>query len=171
MTERTGVITFKGNPMTLVGPEVKVGSPMPDFTATGNDMKPRKLSEFKGKTVVVSVVPSLDTPVCDMQTRKFNEEAGKLGDGAVVLTLSVDLPMAQKRWCGAAGATHVTTLSDYKDHSAGVALGVRIKELGLLTRAVFVVDKAGVVKSAEYVSEVTKEPDYAKALAAVKAAS
>ncbi len=168
--ERSAAITFKGNPMTLIGAEVKPGSPAPEFTATAVDMSAKKLSDYKGKVVILSVVPSLDTPVCDLQTKRFNEEAGKLGDKAVVLTLSMDLPMAAKRWCAAAGATNVVTLSDFKDHSAGVALGLRIKELGLLARAVYVVDKAGLVKHAELVKEVTQHPNYDAALAAAKAA-
>ena len=170
MSERSNAITFKGNPMTLQGSEVTVGSSAPDFTATASDMSARKLSDYRGKTVLLSCVPSLDTPVCDIQTRRFNEEAGRLGDKVVVLTLSMDLPFAQKRWCGAAGAEHVVTLSDYKDHSAGETLGLRIKELGLLARAVYVIDKNGTVRYGEVVKEVTEEPDYAAALEAAKAA-
>lgn len=170
MADRTGIVTFKGNPITLEGTgEIKVGQPAPDFTATAQDMSQKKLSDFRGKTVVLSVVPSLDTPVCDKQTRRFNEEAAKLSD-AVVLTLSMDLPMAAKRWCGAAGISNITTLSDYRDHSAGKALGLRIKELGLLARAVYVIDKTGKVVYGELVKEVTQEPNYDAALAAAKSA-
>lgn len=168
MSERTGVITFKGNPMTLLGPAVEVGKPAPAFTATAIDMSAKSLSSYAGKVVILSVVPSLDTPVCDLQTKRFNSEVGALGEGVVCLTLSMDLPMAQKRWCGAADAKNIVTLSDYRDHTAGKALGLRIKELGLLARAVIVVDKQGTVRYAETVSEVTKEPNYPAAIDAAR---
>ncbi len=167
-SERTGVITFKGNGVTLLGEELKVGKPAPDFTATAVDMSQKKLSEYRGKVVILSTVPSLDTPTCDIQTKRFNKEVSDLGSEVICLTLSMDLPFAQRRWCGAAGATNVTTLSDYKDHSAGKMLGLRIKELGLIARAVAVIDKQGVTQHVEVVKEVTKEPDYDAAVAKAK---
>jgi len=168
MQEHTGVITFKGNPLTLVGTELKVGDRMPDVTVLGNDLNPVQLSSFKGKVCVVSVVPSLDTPVCDMQTRKFNEAAGGLNDNVAVLTLSMDLPFAQARWCGAAGVDQVVTLSDHRNAAFGEATGLLIKELRLLARAVYVVDQNGVIQYRQLVKEVTEEPDYRAALEAVK---
>jgi len=168
MQERKGVITFKGNPLTLVGTELKVGDKAPDVTVLGNDLSPVRLSSYRGKVCVVSVVPSLDTPVCDMQTRKFNEAAGNLGDNVVVLTLSMDLPFAQARWCGAAGIDKVTTLSDHRAAAFGEASGLLIKELRLLARAVFVVDQDGIIRYRQLVKEVTTEPDYKAALEAVK---
>tara|TARA_R110002111_G_scaffold72221_1_gene115502 strand:+ start:512 stop:1024 length:513 start_codon:yes stop_codon:yes gene_type:complete len=167
MTERAAAVTLKGNPMTLVGPELKVGDKAPDFVLKANDMSDKSLADFAGKVKIISVVPSLDTPVCDAQTRKFNEDAGGL-DGVVVLTVSVDLPMAQKRWCGAAGVENVVCLSDYKDHSFGKAYGVRIKEVGLLARTVMVVDKDNTIQYVQHVPEVVDAPDYDAAMDAVK---
>jgi thioredoxin-dependent peroxiredoxin len=167
--ERTGVVTFKGNPVTLVGNEVKVGDTAPDFTVLANDLSPVTLADSKGSVRIISVVPSLDTGVCDQQTRRFNEEAASL-EGVRVLTISVDLPFAQKRWCGAAGVDRVQTLSDHRDLSFGTAYGVAIKELRLLARAVFVVDKDDKVVYAEYVPEVTQHPNYEAAIEAAKAA-
>ena len=115
MSERPGAVTFHGNPLTLLGQEIKVGDKAPEFEALDNGLSPVKLSAFQGKVVIISAVPSLDTPVCDLETRRFNAEAAKLGKEVVILTISMDLPFAQKRWCGAAGVTHVTTLSDHKD--------------------------------------------------------
>jgi thiol peroxidase len=168
MQERTGVITFQGNPLTLLGAELKVGDSAPDVTLLSNDLSPIQLSSYKGKVCVISVVPSLDTPVCDMQTRRFNEEAGNLGDNVAILTMSMDLPFAQARWCGAAGVDKVATLSDHRDAAFGEAFGVLIKELRLLARAVFVVDKDGVIQYIQLVKEVTEEPDYNAVLEAVK---
>ncbi|MGQ9485873.1 MAG: thiol peroxidase [Desulfosoma sp.] len=168
MAERPGAVTMKGTPLTLVGPAISVGDAAPDFEALNNDLQPVRLSQFKGKTVILSSVPSLDTPVCDMETRRFNQEAEKLGDDVVVLTISMDLPFAQKRWCGAAGVTRVLTLSDHRDASFGQTYGVLIKELRLLARAVFVVAKDGIIKHVQLVKELTQEPDYAAVLNAVK---
>ncbi len=167
MEERTGSITFQGNPLTLMGNEVKVGDKAPDFELLDNDLKPVNLSGFRGKVCVISSVPSLDTPVCDMETRRFNEEAGKLGDNVSILTVSMDLPFAQKRWCGAAGVDKVTTLSDHRDAKFGETYGVLIKELRLLARAIFVVDREGVIQYVQLVKEVTEEPDYDAVIAAV----
>ncbi len=166
-TERAGAAKFKGNPLTLIGPEIRSGAKAPSFTVTGQDLSPVTLEAFRGKPLIISVVPSIDTPVCDMQTRRFNEEAAKL-NGFEVLTISMDLPFAQKRWCGAAGIDRVKLLSDYKDRSFGAAWGTLIKELGLLSRAVFVVDASGTVRHAEYVPEVTTHPNYDAALAAAR---
>jgi len=168
MKERKGQITIEGNPLTLIGNEVKLGEPAPDFEALDNNLSPVKLSSFKGKVCIICSVPSLDTPVCDSQTRRFNKEAGQLGPDVVVLTISMDLPFAQKRWCGAAGIKNVQTLSDHREAAFGAEYGVLIKELRLLARAVFVVDKDGVVRYIEIVDELTNEPNYEAALNATK---
>ena len=169
-TDRTGLITMKGNPLTLTGTAVSVGDTAPQFTVLANDLSPRTLADFAGKVVVLSVVPSLDTPVCDMQTRRFNTEAAALGDGVRILTISCDLPFAQSRWCGAAGIDAVQTLSDYRDLSFGTNYGLIIKELRLLTRAILVIDAKGVIVHQEIVPEVSSPVDFDAALAAVKAA-
>ncbi len=170
MNERTGIITFKGNPLTLLGNAVNKGDKAPDFTVLANDLSPKTLADYAGKVCIISAVPSLDTPVCDTETRRFNQEATALGGDVCVLTISLDLPFAQKRWCGAAGITAVETLSDHKDLSFGMAYGVIIKELRLLSRAVFVVDRNGNIVHEEIVPEVTTEPNYDIAIIAVKAA-
>ena len=170
MTERANAVTLKGNPMTLLGPELKPGDAAPAFSLKAGDMSDKTLADYVGKVKLISVVPSLDTPVCDTETRRFNQEAGGLGDGVVVLTVSVDTPMAQKRWCGAAGVENVECLSDFKDHAFGPAYGVRIKEIGLLARQIIVVDKNDKVAYVQLVGEVADEPDYDAALAAAKAA-
>jgi thiol peroxidase len=166
--ERTGVITFKGNPMTLLGPDVKPGDAAPEFKVVDNGLQPVTLGESKGKVRLITVVPCHDTPVCDTKTRKFNEQAAKLPDDVVVYTVSLDLPFAQKRWCGNAGIEKVKTLSDYQERSFGQNYGVLIKELKLLARSVFVVDRNGTVAYREIVKEVTAEPDYEAALAVAK---
>jgi thiol peroxidase len=168
MKERAGLITMKGSPLTLIGNELKVGNAAPEFEALDNDLSPVKLSSFRGKVLVISSVPSLDTPVCDAETRRFDEEAGSLGSDVRMLTLSMDLPFAQKRWHGAAGVDQVTTLSDHRDAAFGKAYGVLIKELRLLARAVFVVDRVGTIRYIQLVKEVTEEPDYNAILDAVK---
>jgi thioredoxin-dependent peroxiredoxin len=171
---RAGAVMFKGNPIGLGGPEIKPGQDAPDFTAVDNGLQPVKLSASKGKVLILSAVPSLETPVCDMETRKFNDEAGKLGGQVEVWTISMDLPFAQKRWCGAANATNVKTLSDFRDHSFAQNYGVMVKEgplAGLTARAVFVVGKDGKIKHAEYVKEITTEPSYDAALSAAKQAA
>jgi thiol peroxidase len=160
MTERSGAVTMRGNPLTLIGSELNVGDPAPDIEVLNNDLAPVKLSSYKGKVCIVSTVPSLDTPVCDMETRRFNQEAAELGDDIVILTISTDLPFAQKRWCGAAGVEKVVTLSDHRDASFGDAYGVLIKELRLLARSVFVVDKEGIIRYIQLVKEIAEEPDY-----------
>ena len=165
--ERQGAVTFKGNPLTLIGPEVKVGAQAPDFQVLGQDLSPVTLKNFSGKTLLVSVVPSLDTPVCDAQTRRFNQEAVKLPN-IEILTVSMDLPFAQKRRCGAAGIEKVKVVSDHKDASFGTTYGVLIKELRLLSRSIFLIDRTGTVRYVEYVPEVTSHPNYDAALAAVR---
>jgi len=149
---------------------LKVGSEAPHFTLMANDLSDLRSDAYHGKVLVLSVVPSLDTPVCAIQTRTFNQRATQLSKDVVVLTISMDLPFAQKRFCGAEGIERVITASDYKHRAFGPAFGVLIKELGLLARAVFVLDRQGKVVHAEYVPEVTQEPNYDAALAAVKAA-
>lgn len=168
MQERTGVVEFKGQPMTLLGSEVKTGQAAPDFAAIGNDLSPVELSDYKGKVVIISSVPSLDTPVCDAQTRRFNEEAASLSADIVILTVSMDLPFAQKRWCGAAGVKRVHTISDHRDAEFGRAYGLLIKELRLLARAVIVVDRQGKAAYVQVVKEIAQEPDYEPVLAAAK---
>lgn len=167
--ERKGAVTFKGNPVTLLGPELKVGDQAPDFKVLANDLSEVTLADSKGFVRIISVVPSLDTGVCDAQTRRFNEEAGGI-DGVKVLTVSVDLPFAQKRWCGAAGVENVQTLSDHRDLSFGTAYGVAIKEMRLLVRAVFVVDQNDQIVYVEYVPESTNHPDYEAPILAAKKA-
>ena len=161
--------TFKNGPVTLIGNEVKVGDQAPDFKVLANDLSEVTLKDSEGKIVLFSVVPSLDTGVCDQQTRKFNEAAGEFGENVVVYTVSMDLPFAQKRWCGAAGIENVVTVSDHRLGSFGEAYGVLIEELRLLTRSIFVVDTTGKVAYVEYVPEATNHPDYDAAIAAVKA--
>lgn len=167
MQERKGAVTLRGNPMTLLGPELKVGDQAPDFKLVGNDMKPVTLADTAGKVRILASVPSLDTPVCDAETRRFNEEAGQL-PGVEILTISMDLPFAQSRWCGAAGVKNVRTVSDYKERSFGPAYGVLIPELQLDARAVFVLDKDNTLRYVEYVKEVAEPPNFDAVLAAAK---
>ncbi len=166
--ERQGVITVEGNPLTLLGSEISARDPAPDVEVLDNDLAPVKLSSFRGKVCIILSVPSLDTPVCDLETKKFNEEATQLDLDVALLTISMDLPFAQKRWCGAAEVTAVQALSDHRDASFGESYGVLIKELRLLARAVFVVDRDGIVRYVDVVKEITSEPDYEAALNAVK---
>ena len=168
MEERTGLVTMKGNPLTLLGKELNPGDPAPDFEVLDNSLQPVNLSSYRGKICVISSVPSLDTPVCDMETRKFNDEAGKLSSEVVILTISMDLPFAQKRWCGAAGVDRVITLSDHRHAAFGTAYGMLIKERRLLARAVFVVDQNGIIRYIELVKEIAEEPDYDAVIQAVK---
>lgn len=169
MQERTGVITFKGNPFTLLGPEIGVGNPAPDFQVVDGTLAPVTLASLAGKIKIISAVPSLDTPVCDTETRRFNQEAAGLPEQVVVLTISLDLPFAQKRWCGAAGIDRVQVLSDYQERSFATAYGLLIKELKLLARAIVVIDAANVIRYVQIVPEVTNEPDYAAVIGAAKA--
>ncbi|TWT50782.1 putative thiol peroxidase [Rubripirellula amarantea] len=166
---RSGVITFKGNPMTLLGDDLGVGAEAPDFVLhyADNGIQKLTVADLKGKPSIISVVPSIDTPVCATQTKKFNDEIGKLGDKINSVTVSRDLPFAQARFCGAENV-NMRTASDYQTHEFGEAYGVTIDELKLLARAVFVLDADGKVAYKEIVPEVTSEPDYSAAMAAVR---
>ncbi|MBB3128886.1 thiol peroxidase [Paenibacillus rhizosphaerae] len=166
--ERTNAATFKGNPITLIGPELQVGDAAPDFKVSKNLLEEATLKDYAGKIKLISVVPSLDTGVCDAQTRRFNEEAAGLGDNVIVLTISADLPFAQERWCAAAGIDRVVTLSDHKEMSFGDAYGVHIKEFRLDMRSIFVVDKNDKITYVEYLKEMAEHPNYENAVAAVK---
>lgn len=167
MIKRENIITMQGGPLTLVGPEIKVGDVAPDFTVLDTNLGPVKLSDAKGKKVIISVAPSIDTSVCAAQTRKFNEEAGKI-DNVEIYCISNDLPFALGRFCAAEGIDAVKTLSDHKDLSFGSQYGYVIDELRLLARGIVVVDEGGKVVYVEYVPEVTDHPNYEAALAAVK---
>jgi len=163
--ERT--VTFKGNPLHLSGTAVREGDSAPDFRAVNGELKPVQLGDYRGRVLVLVAVPSLDTPVCDLESRKFNEKAAGMGEGVKVLVISMDLPFAQKRWCGAHGIKNLETLSDYQFRSFGRNYGVLIEELGLLARSVFVVDRDGLVQYIQVVPEITEEPDYGAVLSAV----
>jgi thioredoxin-dependent peroxiredoxin len=165
--ERTEATILMGKAMTLVGPELKVGDAAPDFTVTDSSLKPVKLADTGNSVRIFSVIPSLDTPVCDAQTKRFNEEVVKL-PGVEVFTISADLPFAQKRWCGAFAVDNVKMLSDYKDASFGANYGTLIKDLRILSRAIFVVDKDNKIRHAEYVKQVADHPNYEAALEAAK---
>ena len=160
-------LTMKGSAVTMRGPQLAVGDQAPDFKLLDTDLNPRTLASFGDQVKLISIVPSLDTGVCDTQTRRFNEEISKM-DKAVVITVSVDLPFAQKRWCGAAGLDSAITLSDHYDVSFGEAYGVLIEELRLLSRAVLVLDGSNTIRYVEYLDEVTSHPDYEAALEALK---
>jgi len=166
--ERAGAVTMRGNPVTLVGPEIKVGDKAPNFTSLQALGSPVTLDSYKDKVKVFNVIVSVDTPVCDAQTRRFNEEAAKLPGDVAIVAVSMDLPFALSRYCGAAGIDKVMTVSDYKDASFGEAYGVLIKEHRLLTRAIFIVDKNDTVQHVEYVKEVTQHPNYDAALSTIK---
>jgi thiol peroxidase len=169
--ERTGAVTMRGNPMTLVGPELKAGQKAPAFTAVGKGLAPVTLDQFKGKVKIIAAIPSIDTPVCDAETRRFNEEASKLPGDVQILTISMDLPFAQARWCGAAGVDKVITISDWRAAEFGQKYGALIKELHLLARAVFVIDKNDNVVYSEYVKEVANQPNFEAALEAARKAA
>jgi thiol peroxidase len=162
---------FKGSPLALVGQEIKVGQKMPSFKLTGTNMEDVSDAMFKGKKLVIVSVPSLDTPVCSIEVKRFNQEAATLAKDVAILTVSYDLPFAQKRWCGAEGVTQVITASEYKYRKFGEDFGTLIQDWGLLSRAIFVVDSKGTVQYVEYVPEVSEEPKYAAALGAVAALS
>jgi thiol peroxidase len=163
-------MTLRGNPFTLIGPELKLGDAAPDFTLVDNGLKPVTLKDTGSQVRIISVVPSLDTPVCDAQTKRFNDEVAKL-PGVVILAVSMDLPFAQKRWCGAFGVDNVKTLSDHKDASFGSHYGTLIKELRLESRAIFVVDSRNQIRYVEYVKEMTDYPNYEAALSAARSAT
>jgi len=167
MEERRGIITMKRNPLTLIGPDIKVGDKAPDFTVLNGELFEVKLNDFSGKTKVISVTPSLDTPVCDLQARRFNHEAASLPHDVVVLNISMDLPFAISRFCTVAEIDQVKALSDHRDASFGTAYGVLIKELRLLARSILIIDKNNVVRYKEIVPEQSSHPDYDKALEAL----
>lgn len=166
--ERKGIVTIMGNPLTLLGPKLEVGSKAPDFTVVDADLKEVTLGDFSGKVKVISVTPSLDTPVCDFQARRFNQEASQLPGDVAILNISMDLPFAIARYCAGAGIDKLKAFSDHRDASFGNAYGVLIKELRLLARSLFIIDKDGVIRYIEIVPEVTHAPDYDKALNALK---
>jgi thiol peroxidase len=166
--ERTGVATRKGKPITLLGPVLKVGDSAPDFRLNKTVDEVATLRDFAGKVKLISVVPSIDTGVCDTQTRRFNEEASKLGDNVVIITVSADLPYAQARWCGAAGVDRVVLLSDYMDNSFGKSYGVLIKELHLDMRSIFVLDVNNKITYIEVLKEMSEHPNYEAAVVAVQ---
>lgn len=166
--ERKALVTFKGEPITLLGEELKVGDKAPEFYVVDNEVKPVKLSDFAGKVVLTSVTPSLDTPVCNLQAGRFNQLATEASKGVVILNISVDLPFALARWCSATGSEQIKTLSDYQDRDFGIKYGVLVKELKLLARSVWLIDRKGVIRYIELVPEMTHEPDYDKALEALK---
>lgn len=168
MEERANAVTLHQTPLTLLGPKLSIGDKAPDFQVVDNDLNPKTLADFTQKVLIISAVPSLDTPVCDMETRRFNTEAAGLGPDIRILTISMDLPFAQKRWCGASGVDQVLTLSDHKDAAFGAAYGVLIKELRLLARAVFVIGPDRIIRHVELVLEVSEEPDYNAVLKAAK---
>jgi thiol peroxidase len=168
--ERPGATTMRGNPLTLIGPELKAGDKAPDFKLVDNGLKNVSLADTGQNVRIISVVPSLDTPVCDAQTKRFNEEAATL-PGVDILTVSMDLPFAQKRWCGAFGVDKVKMLSDHRDGSFGSNYGTLIKDLRIESRAIFVLDKNNTIRHAEYVKEVAEHPNYDTALAAARAAA
>jgi thiol peroxidase len=166
--ERKKLVNFKGTPLTLVGTELRVGDKAPDFIVLDNNLNLTGLRNFQGKLKIISVTPSLDTPVCDLQARRFNEEASKLSSNIVVLNISMDLPFALARFCSTAGIDKVKTFSDHKEASFGYAYGVMIKELRLLARSIFVIDKEDIIRYIEIVSEITEQPDYEKAIDVAK---
>jgi thiol peroxidase len=166
--ERTKAVTIKGNPMTLVGQEVKTGQSAPEFNAVNSDLKDVSLSTFKGKVKLIASVPSLDTPICDLEIKRFNDEAAKLSKDLIILFVSTDLPFAQKRFCSDNKIKKVKTLSDHKDADFGEKFGVLIKELRLLSRAIFVLDRDDKVTYVEYVPELSSHPSYEAALDALK---
>jgi len=168
--EREGEVTLRGNPVTLLGPRIEANEDAPEFCVLKNLTTPVTLSDTEGKVRILLSVPSLDTPVCAVETKRFNEEAAQLGDDVVIQVISVDTPFAQARWCGAEGVNNVQALSDFRDRSFGRTYGVEIKGLGIYARAAFVIDRQGVVLHSEYVPEVADEPNYERILAEARAA-
>jgi thiol peroxidase len=166
--ERTGVITAKGNPLTLIGAEIEAGTKAPDFSVVDNEQKPVSFKELAGKVKLFSVVPSLDTPVCDLQTQRFEAEAANVTGDVGIYTFSMDLPFAQKRYCGAHAINKIKTLSDHREASFGMAYGVLIKENRLLSRAIFIIDAGNTVRYVEYVKDISTHPDYTKAIEVLK---
>ena len=166
--ETIGLVQAGDAPLTLVGPQIEIGDALPDVAIVNQDLQPEQISKFAGKVLIISTVPSLDTPVCDAQTRRFNQETAALGDNVVILTLSNDLPFAQKRYCAAEGIDQVQVFSDYQGQQFGRAVGLFIKENYLLARAVLVVDSDGIVRYKQIVPNLGQEPEYAPVLEAVR---
>jgi thioredoxin-dependent peroxiredoxin len=171
VAERSGLVTMRGKPLTLLGPDLQVGQTAPSFTAVANDMSTYTFTPGDGKVWIIASVPSLDTKVCSSETHHFNQEAGELGPDVKILTISMDLPFAQKRWCGAEGTVNLQTISDFRDREFSQNYGVRIKENGLLARTVFVIDRTGKIVYIQIVPDITHEPDYAPVLEAAKQAA
>lgn len=161
-------VTFEGNVMHLEGELPVVNAPAPNFTLAATDLSERKLKDYAGNVLLLATVPSLDTPVCDLEARHFNGEASKLSDNLKIIVVSCDLPFAQHRWCGTAGVKNIETLSDYREHDFGKHYGVLIKELKLLTRAIFIIDKNGILSYCQLVPEITNQPDYEPVMEALK---
>ncbi len=166
--ERTGIVAMKGKPLTLIGPDIRAGEKAPDFTVLDGELREVRLGDFAGKTKIISVTPSLDTPVCDLQLRRFNREAASLPHDVVVLNVSMDLPFAITRFCTTAELDRAKALSDHRDASFGTAYGVLIKELRLLARSIFIIDKDNIVRYKEIVQEESNHPDYERALKALR---
>ncbi len=166
--ERPGAVTFRGSPLTLVGPDLQEGDRAPDFQVVNTDLQPVRLSQFAGRPVLLSVSLSLDTPVCDIQGKRFNELASQVSSDVVMANVTVDLPFALRRWCGATGADRIQLWSDYREHDFGLKFGVLIKELQLLARSVWIIDGDGIIRYKEVVPEVTQEPNYEAALNALR---
>ncbi len=169
--ERPNRVTLRGNPVTLVGPELEVGQPAPDFRAIDTGLQARSLADYAGHVLLIASILSVDTGVCDPELRRFNQEAASVNPDVRVLAFSMDLPFTQKRWCGAAGIDRLITLSDHRDASFGTAYGTLIKDLRYLARAVFVVGRDGLLRYVEYVPEVATHPNYEAALAALRQAA
>jgi thiol peroxidase len=166
--ERSGAVTFKGNPLTLIGPEIKAGQKAPDFLVQTTELKDARLGDLTGKIKLIAAVPSLDTPVCDAEIHRFNREASQVSGDVVILFISMDLPFAQSRFCAAGDIKSVKTLSDHRSADFGTKYGVLIKDLRLLSRAIFILDRSDTVRYVEYVKEITNPPDYESALKALK---
>lgn len=166
--ERKGVVTFQGNPLTLIGHVLKVGDKAPPFAALDKDLNPVRLSDFAGKIKIISVTPSLDTPVCNLQATTFNKKAGSLSDDVALINMSMDLPFAIARFCSTEGIDRLKTLSDHREASFGISYGVLVEELRLLARSIFVIDRSDTVRYIEIVPEMANEPDYDKALDAAR---
>jgi thiol peroxidase len=168
LPQKKGLVTLKGKPLTLLGQELKVGDKAPEFQVIDKSMNPVKLSDFKGKTILISVTPSVDTSVCDLQAKRFNKMATEVSKDVVILNISVDLPYALTRWCAATGSDQIKTLSDHRDLDFGIKYGLVIKEMMLLFRSVWIIDKNGIIQYIQIVPEFVNEPDYEDAFNALK---
>lgn len=168
LPQKKGLVFARGNALTLLGQELKVGDKAPEFQVVDNNVSPVKLSDFKGKVVLLSVTPSIDTGICDLQAKRFNKMATEVSGDVVILSISVDLPFALARWCGATGSDKIKTLSDYQDWNFGLQYGMLIKESRLLARSVWIIDKKGVIRYIQIVPELPTEPNYNEAFDALK---